>query len=47
MRGAVGPGWELRQVDRDGPFMLESRPMSHRFYAFFYFFSRLAAEGTG
>ncbi len=28
-------------------FMLESRPMSYRFYAFFHFFSRLAAEGTG
>ncbi len=28
-------------------FMLESEPMSYRFYAFFHFFSRLAAEGTG
>jgi hypothetical protein len=28
-------------------FVLESGTMSHRFYAYFFFFSRLAAEGTG
>ena len=28
-------------------FVFESLPMSHRFYAYFFFFSRLAAEGTG
>jgi hypothetical protein len=28
-------------------FVLESIPMSLRFYAYFSFFSRLAAEGTG
>lgn len=32
---------------KPGEFVLESMPMSHRFYAYFFFFSRLAAEGTG
>jgi hypothetical protein len=38
---------EAARICQNPRFMLESEPMSTRFYAFFHFFSRLAAEGEG
>jgi hypothetical protein len=45
VRGAPVPWGRLA---RSGRFVLELRPMSHShsYYAFFFFFSRLAAEGN-